>query len=710
MGVRVVKALPGAALVALLVVAAPASAAVVAVPGSPFGLGNGATGPAGLAFSPNGAFVATANQTSDSVSVFHVDGASGALTAASGSPTSTGPSTAPSSVGFSPDSRLVAVAITQGGAGKVLIFSVDATTGALTAVGSPVSTSATAANRVAFSPNGNLLAVSGGTGSVATFSVGSSGGLTNPQTSPTPTANASTNALAFNPSGSLLAVTETRPPAKLGYPSGEVVLMSVNYATGKLTSVPGSLTAVGNDAGDVAFSRDGSWLAATSVGEIGAGWSTLSVFSVDASGALVPQSGFTSLRGITGVAFNAADGIAAADSNPSGGVRLFDLNRSTGALTEIPGSPFSAGVGTHPSDVAFSPSGAWLASANYSNDSVSVLSVSSGSAGIPVTAPEGTQKTLTVAHDPCAVSGEAAAIDWGDGTAATSATFDSNGNATGSHTYAEEGDYVGALTFSDACGGTTAPFKAYVADGALTPGLAVVSGVAGAPVNGTIAQFSDADPAGAPSDYAATIDWGDGSAHSAGSVIPAATSGFKVRGVHTYARGGAFQITVVISDNGVASTTVNPIATVIVYPPSVGAVSVVRVGSRSATVSAKVAPDGLPTTMHFEYGRVGRRGQVAFRKRTPERTVGSDFTRHTMTARLKGLVPNATYAVRAVADGYATVRSDGQVFATARARRHRQQRLIRTFKLSPGPGPLLFELPPRAGLARLAQARWSYHA
>ena len=66
---------------------------------------------------------------------------------------------------------------------------------------------------------------------------------------------------------------------------------------------------------------------------------------------------------------------------------------------------------------------------------------------------------------------------------------------------------------------------------------------------GTVATFTDMDPTGKASEYAATIDWGDGTASMVGATgADAATSGFDVSGSHTYAEEGTYTITVSVSD------------------------------------------------------------------------------------------------------------------------------------------------------------------
>src|SRR5205807_1069643 len=57
--------------------------------------------------------------------------------------------------------------------------------------------------------------------------------------------------------------------------------------------------------------------------------------------------------------------------------------------------------------------------------------------------------------------------------------------------------------------------------------------------NGAVATFEDDNPDAAPADFTASIDWGDGSAPTAGT-IGSSSGAFVVLGQHTYADEGAF--------------------------------------------------------------------------------------------------------------------------------------------------------------------------
>jgi hypothetical protein len=67
-------------------------------------------------------------------------------------------------------------------------------------------------------------------------------------------------------------------------------------------------------------------------------------------------------------------------------------------------------------------------------------------------------------------------------------------------------------------------------------------------VSDPVATFTNADPLGSAASYSATIDWGDGST-SAGLLDDSGGGTVTVRGTHTYAASGRYQVTVKISHN-----------------------------------------------------------------------------------------------------------------------------------------------------------------
>jgi uncharacterized repeat protein (TIGR01451 family) len=368
--------------------------ALAHVPGSPFSInGPAAAGPAGpppvfgsgpesIAFSPDGGLVATANYNTSSVSLFGVAG--GTLNPLAGSPFSThgpdGSGSFPAGVAFSPNGRLLATANLL--SNDVSLF--DVAGGTLHQVsGSPFSTNGSAAGgdrpeSVAFSPDGTLLATANvRSNDVSLFDV-AGGTLHQVSGSPFSTNGSAAGgsgpfSVAFSPDGGLLATANVS--------SNDVSLFDVAGRT--LHQVPGSpFPTNGPDGGastpaSVAFSPDGGLLATADYGS-----STVSLFNV-AGGTLhqVPGSPF-SIYGPAGsgsnprsVKFRPDRGLLATANTSTSNVSVDYV--AGGTLPSVAGSPFStygpAGSGSSPFAVAFSPGGGLLATANYGSDNVSVF-------------------------------------------------------------------------------------------------------------------------------------------------------------------------------------------------------------------------------------------------------------------------------------------------------------------------------------------------
>jgi hypothetical protein len=183
--------------------------------------------------------------------------------------------------------------------------------------------------------------------------------------------------------------------------------------------------------------------------------------------------------------------------------------------------------------------------------------------------------------------GGSVVVNWGDGSAPqtlTAANLTKNGSADGvvfsitaAHTYAEEGQDPITITVTDA-GGSNAIISstALISDAPLTASptqptvLTIEAGFFpvpqfGSPLfNGEVASFTDANPKAPVSDFTATIDWGDGTPPSAGTVVQLGPVGspFEVFGTHTYADAGVntgtgtFPIHVYITDVGGSKLTV----------------------------------------------------------------------------------------------------------------------------------------------------------
>jgi 6-phosphogluconolactonase (cycloisomerase 2 family) len=397
--------------------AGPAPSAFSPVTGSPFGNTNG-THVRGLAFSPDGGLLATAEPPYGEVAMYSV-GAAGGLTQV-GSAATTGAQ--PYAVAFSPGGGLLATA--NEGANTVSVFSVGAG-GALTSVGPDVSTGAgTQPYSVAFSPNGELLATANEVaGSVSVFSVAASGVLTS--VGPAVSTGAHPYSVAFSPNGGLLATANSG--------AGTVSVFSV-AAGGTLTSV-GPAVSVGANPVSVAFSPSGGLLATASQSA-----GTVSMFSVTAAGALTPASGSPDPVSYPyAVAFSQQSGLLAVTQYPeiNHTVAVFSVT-AAGALTQVSGSPYPITPGSGPFTVAFDPASTLLATANYTTDNVSVFAGGAPTAQITVPADQQTYNlnqavaTSFSCTDPVGAGGISSCTD-SNGASSPSGSLDTT--SAGAHSY-----------------------------------------------------------------------------------------------------------------------------------------------------------------------------------------------------------------------------------------------------------------------------------
>jgi autotransporter-associated beta strand protein/parallel beta-helix repeat protein len=114
--------------------------------------------------------------------------------------------------------------------------------------------------------------------------------------------------------------------------------------------------------------------------------------------------------------------------------------------------------------------------------------------------------------------------------------------------------------------GNTSEFS-HVADLPLNAIGSTVGAFEGTSFTQAIASFTDTDPNGKLGDYSATLDWGDGSVPTTGTVTQSGTA-FNVIGSHTYAEEGNYAITVTIVDQGSSQATAKSTANVAIVTPT----------------------------------------------------------------------------------------------------------------------------------------------
>jgi hypothetical protein len=154
---------------------------------------------------------------------------------------------------------------------------------------------------------------------------------------------------------------------------------------------------------------------------------------------------------------------------------------------------------------------------------------------------------------------------WGDGTAASSATISGTGPFTlaGSHTYQEAGTYRIVLTVNDSDGASAVAVASItVGDASLSATAQSLSPTAGLPLSAvTVATFTTANTAEPASDFAAQVNWGDGTPVT-GAAVTGTAGSYSVASGHLYTTAGSYTAVVTITDVDGATATANDSVTV----------------------------------------------------------------------------------------------------------------------------------------------------
>ena len=185
--------------------------------------------------------------------------------------------------------------------------------------------------------------------------------------------------------------------------------------------------------------------------------------------------------------------------------------------------------------------------------------------------PNGTLLGIFTDSTPGVPGDYTASIDWGDGATGTGTITQDPTDPTvfsvyGNHTYAEEGTYSVTVTITKTATGAVAIAlgQAVISDAALTATAAGASSANSGqamPATSIIGSFTDANTGAPKSDFTATIDWGDGSPNSIGTVVAGTTAGsFNVEATHIYAKpnSAGYTPTIVVHDVGGSTVTLLP--------------------------------------------------------------------------------------------------------------------------------------------------------
>jgi 6-phosphogluconolactonase len=230
------------------------------------------------AFSPNGKFLYVMNQnppagatTGNSVSAYSIDPSTGALTPIGAGAFPAGSN--PTWISFRPDGQFAYVSNTNNGAaGSISVYSVDST-GALTAVGSPVPVENGPADLTIDATGTHLYVPNRGSSTISVFSIDPTAGTLAP---------VGTGVVGSGPGPQLLVIDPTGKYAYVSSSYGEDVWgYSIDPPTGNLVPVAGSPFSSGAGSRPLFINIDPSGQFAYTANN-GAGVNTVSGWTIDA--------------------------------------------------------------------------------------------------------------------------------------------------------------------------------------------------------------------------------------------------------------------------------------------------------------------------------------------------------------------------------------------------------------------------------------------
>ena len=289
------------------------------------------------------------------------------------------------------------------GDSSVSSFSIDLTTGLLTANGGTTPTGGTPAAMLLAPSGTEMFIANSGTNNISAYTVKSDGTLT--AASGTTGTGMTPLAMSMDSAGKFLFVANQG--LQVDPTSGTVSVFSVQGTT--LTEVPGSPFIVGGlslasgpGPAGLAVTPDGKYLYVSSQFD-----STITKFSVSASGALTqgpilpvgtapsavaitPDGGFIYVANSSTVsAFAVCNQVVSNCTDP---------NSPDGSLTAVAGSPFSAGIG--PVAMLVPPSGKFLFVVNRQSNQISEFKIATGTGVLTANA----QPSISTGSNPVGIT------------------------------------------------------------------------------------------------------------------------------------------------------------------------------------------------------------------------------------------------------------------------------------------------------------------
>lgn len=262
------------------------------------------------------------------------------------------------------------------GTGNVSAYTMDGTTGVLTPVpGSPFTTGL-GPQGVTVDPLGRFTYVANlQSNNVSAYTIDpATGALAEVFGSPFSSGGIAPRTVAIDPSGQFAYVANVN--------SNNVAAFTIDPASGALAPVPGSPFAAGTAPLGVVVHPAGQFVYVANCGSFacqGANAGSISAYAIDpTSGALTQIIGSPFAAGTTSlwVTVDPSGQFAYATNLRSNNVSAYSVDPATGALSEMMGSPFSAGL--DPVVVAVDPTGQFAYVSNCGNESLGCLASSPG--------------------------------------------------------------------------------------------------------------------------------------------------------------------------------------------------------------------------------------------------------------------------------------------------------------------------------------------
>lgn len=303
--------------------------------------------------------------------------------------------------------------------GRVSMFTIDPSTGALTSVGTPVDTGDFWTNSVTVDPSGKFVYVaSQGTGdigdtpgSVSMYTINPTTGALASIGAPVSSGDFGPSSVAVDPTSKFAYVANTGSDAD-GAPDfcGSVSTFNIDGGTGSLTSSGGIILAPGA-APPSPGSCSPQWVTVDPTGKFayvvnegGFTPTSVSMYQIDAT------TGGLTFSGVIAVAGRAvsmtlapsrkfayvADGGSNSDGSPGVNVSIYSVNASSGALTSIG----TIAAGLFPWSIAIDPLGKFAYVANLGSNDISVFSIDGTTGALtPIgTTAAGSSPTSIVVH------------------------------------------------------------------------------------------------------------------------------------------------------------------------------------------------------------------------------------------------------------------------------------------------------------------------